>query len=378
MQGHIRKRGKSSWEVVINLGRDAFTGKRRQFFKTVRGTKRDAEALLVQLLHQRDTGIDAPPGKATLGQFLDRWLQDYARPNLAPKTYRRYEQLVRVHLAPAIGAIPLTKLRPAHIQACYGRVREGGRSARTALHCHRVLKEALGHALRMQLISRNPAEAVKPPRPERYEIPSLGPDELARLLDAADATPYGALVHTAVMTGLRLGELLGLRWQDVDLEAGLLGVRQTCQWLPRRGFIFQQPKTARSRRAVALSPETVRRLCQHRQRQLEERLALGPAYRDQGLVFVNAIGAPLHPNTLRDAWLRIVKAASLGGIRFHDLRHAHASLLLQQGVHPKIVSERLGHSGVGITLDTYSHVLPGLQAQAAAGLDRLLPRSSDS
>jgi integrase len=208
----------------------------------------------------------------------------------------------------------------------------------------------------------------------RYEIAALSPDDAQRLLKTAEGTSYDSLVYLALMTGLRQGELLGLRWQDVNLEASVLHVRQTCQWLSGEGFIFRQPKTYRGTRPVALSRATVERLREHRRRQLEQRLAAGPAYEDNDLVFANALGAPVHPTNLRRAWLALAREAGLDRLRFHDLRHAHASLLLQQGVHPKIVSERLGHAGVAITLDLYSHVLPDLQAQAADGLDDLLSR----
>jgi len=322
MSGHITKRGKSSWAVVIDLGRDPVTGARKQLWRSVKGTKRDAEALLVQLLHQRENGIDAPPGRLTVAKYLQRWLSVYAQPNTAPKTFRRYEQIVRVHLLPVIGGTPLTKLRPLQIQGVYTQVLEKGVSARTALHCHRVLREALQHALKWQLIPRNPADSVQPPRPQRYEIAAMGPDEVKRLLSAADETRYGDLIHLAALSGLRQGELMGLRWQDVDLEAGILHIRQTCQWLPRQGFIFRQPKTYRSARPVALSPASAQRLRQHRLRQLEERLAAGPAYQDGGLVFANALGAPLHPTNLRRTWLRIADRAGLPRLRFHDLRHA--------------------------------------------------------
>ena len=372
MPGHIRKRAKDSWTVVLDLGRDPATGRRRRLWRSIKGTKRDAESLLVQLLHQRDTGIDLPPGKIRVGDFLRRWLDDYARPNTAPKTFQRYSEVVRLHLVPTLGAIPLPKLRPLHIQQAYGRILEKGLSARTTLHCHRILREALQHALRWQLIARNPADAVKPPRPGRYAITVLGPEQIGRLLQAADNTRHGTLVYTAVMTGLRLGELLGLRWQDAGLDAQALYVRQTCQWVNGQGFVFREPKTHRSTRAVALSPRTVDRLRQHRRQQLEERLVAGAAYQDRDLVFVTALGTPLRQSDVRRVWLRIVSAAGLERVRFHDLRHAHATLMLQQGVHPKIVSERLGHSGIAITMDTYSHVLPGLQADAAAGLDQLL------
>jgi len=385
MQGHIRRRGKESWTVVVDLGRDPVTGKRKQLWRSVKGAKREAEALLVQLLHQRDTGIDAPPGKITLGQFLERWLEDYARPNVSPKTLLQYGDFVRRNLVPALGSIPLAKLRPQHIQAHYSRALlegradgKGGLSPKTVLHIHRLLREALYHAVKWQILARNPADSVKPPRPQRYEPPVLSPGEVRRLLAAADRTRYGALVHTATMTGLRRGELLGLRWQDVNLDEGVLHVRQAAQWLPSEGWVFRQPKTHRSRRPVALAPATVRVLRDHRRRQIEERLALGPAYRDRDLVFCTRSGSPIDPSGLRSAWGRIVRAAELPHLRFHDLRHIHATLMLLGGVHPKVVAERLGHADVGITLDTYSHVLPNLQAQAAAGLEKLLAVGGDA
>jgi integrase len=378
MQGHIRKRGKGSWTVVIDLGRDPATGRRRQLWQSIKGTKREAQSLLVQLLHQRNTGIEALPGKITVGEYLHRWLQDYARPNTAPKTYRCYDDVIRRHLIPVLGTMPLTKLRPQHIQAYYSRALQSGRldgrgglSARSVLRQHQVLHTALRHAVRWQLLARNPADAVEPPKPERLELAAPGPKEIRRLLSAAAATPYGVLVHLAVMTGLRRGEILGLRWQDVDLDAGVLRVQQTVQWLPRQGFIFRQPKTGKSRRAVALSPDTVRSLRQHRSQRLKGSLTPTHIRQDDGLVFTTPLGTPINPSNLRRTWLRIVNRAGLNHLRFHDLRHAHASLMLQQGIHPKVVSERLGHSGVGITLDIYSHVLPGLQAEAAAQLDRL-------
>lgn len=375
MRGNIRKRGKDSWEVRVDMGRDPLTGKRRQVSRTIKGTKRDAQALAASLISQYEAGIDVSRDKQTVGDFLRMWLREYAKPNTAPTTFRRYEQLVGLHITPIIGDKPLNKLRPLHVQAVYSNMAEKGLSARTALQCHRVLREALHHAVKWQLLSRNPADAVESPRPLRYEMTALGPDDLKRLLDAADQTRYGLLVSVALFTGLRKGELLGLRWQDVDFDNCALHVQQTCQWLSGEGFIFRQPKSHRSARSVALSTDTVEILKHRRVRNLEERLAAGTAYEDKGLVFTDALGRPINPNTLRDAWLGIVKASGIGRLRFHDLRHAHASLLMAQGVHPKIVSERLGHATVGITLDTYSHVLPGLQREAAEGLDALLKRS---
>ena len=385
MQGHITKRGTNSYTVVINLGRDPLTGKRRQLWRSIKGTKRDAEALRVELLHQRDSGMDAPPGKLTVAQYLERWLRDYAEPNVAPKTLRTCIDTVKRHFIPALGSLPLAKLRPQHIQGFYARLlREGrldgkgGLSPRSVQRQHQVLHVALHHAVQWQLLSLNPADAVQPPKATRQEIRPLGLDEIQRLLTAADDTPYGTLVHLALMTGLRLGELTGLRWSDTNLETGTLHIQQVCQWLPRQGFTFRPPKTPKSVRAVAISPDTVDRLRGHRQQQLEERVALGPDYGGHNLVLATPLGTPIDPSNLRRAWKAILRTAGIGHLRFHGLRHCHASLMLQQGTHPKIVSERLGHSGVGITLNLYSHVVPGLQEQAAAGLDQLVRRANGS
>ena len=379
MQGHSRKRGNDSWAVVVNLGRDPVTGRRRQLWRSVKGTKREAEALLVQLLHQRDTGIDQLPGRLTTGDYLERWLGDYARTNTAPRTFETYESIVRKHLVPALGSIVISKLRPQHIQNYYSRALNARGattkkllSNRSVLHHHRVLREALSHAVRWQILTRNPADAVEPPRVERKEIPVPSPDALDKLLQAAQATPLYDLVHIAIMTGLRQGELLGLRWQDIDLGGRTLSVNQSLQWLRGVGPTFRSPKTHRSRRPVVLSAATVQLLRRHRQQQLEDRLRLGPDYSDIGLVFCQPTGSPIDPSNFRRTWRRILKDADVGHVRFHDLRHAHATQLLMAGIHPKIVQERLGHSSISMTMDTYSHVLPALQAEAVEKLEQWL------
>jgi integrase len=222
------------------------------------------------------------------------------------------------------------------------------------------------------MLARNPADAVQPPRADRRELATLPAADVSALMAAADATPIGTLVRMAVMTGMRRGELLGLRWQDVDMATGTASVQQTAQRISGRGWVFRQPKTQLSRRAIALSPDTVRMLAAHRRAQLEARLLAGSAWQDYGLVFTSALGTPLEPGTVARTWARIVTQAGVGPVRWHDLRHAHATLMLSAGVHPKVVGERLGHASVGITLDTYSHVLPGLQAAAAEALDAVL------
>lgn len=379
MAGHIKKRSLGSWTVVVDLGVEPQSGKRRQLWRTCKGTKREAQQLLTHLLHQRDTGIEVPPGKLATGDYLELWLRDYAKPNVAPKTFGGYSDIVRGHLMPQLGAIPLSRLRPQHIQSYLGRAAESGRldgkgalSGRSVLHHHRVLHAALGQAVRWQLLSVNPADAVAPPRPQQAELRVLLLEEVTCLLGAADRTRFGSLVRFALLTGLRKSELCGVRWRDVDFEGEVVRVQQTCQWLTGRGFEFRPPKTPRSRRSVALSPETVKLLKSLRRAQLEERLKVGAAYADLDLVFANSVGAPIDPSNFRRAWLAITGEAELVGLRFHDLRHACATFMLQQGTNVKVVSERLGHSGVGITLSTYAHVLPGIQAEAAARLDRVV------
>lgn len=379
MPGHITKRGRSSWTVVVDLGRDPVTGKRRQLWRAVKGPKRDAEAELVKLLYERDTGVERPVGKLTVAAYLDRWLADYVQPSLAPKTIVTYREVVRVHLVPALGSLDLVALRPTHIQSLYSRMLvsgrrdgRGGLSARSVVRYHQILHAALRQAVRWQLLIRNPADAVEPPRAARREIRTVTPAQARAVVGAAAETSIGPFVRLALLTGMRRGELLGLRWADVDLEGGALHVQQTAQRILGQGIIFRQPKTRLSRRSIALSPDAVAVLRQHRRRQAEARLLAGSAYGDRDLVFATGLGTPVEPGNLRRAWVGIARAAGVPGLRIHDLRHAHATLMLSQGVHPKVVSERLGHASVNITLDTYSHVLPGLQEAAAVSLDTIL------
>ena len=371
MAGTIRKRARETWEVRFELGRDPGTGRRRFRYRTVRGTKKDAERALTQALHRRDTGTDIAPARVTVAEYLQRWLRDYVAVNVAPSTLRRYEQIVG-RLLPLLGALRLQHLRPTHIQEAYAALLPDGLAARTVLHHHRVLREALQHAVRWQLAASNPADAVSPPRPADREMRALTPGEVHRLL-AADGDPgLRAIIHVAVTTGLRLGELLGLRWSDLDLDGGTASISRAAQYLSGTGITFRQPKSARSRRNIALSAETVRTLREHRRRQLERRLAAGPAYVDQDLVFATADGSVRPPYQVQAAFRTLVQRVGLGPVRFHDLRHTAATLMLRAGVPIKIVSTRLGHATAALTLDTYSHVTPDMQREAAAAVDAVL------
>jgi integrase len=286
---------------------------------------------------------------------------------------------IRYTSMPALGSVDLVALRPSHIQSLYSKLQASGRSdghgglsARSVLRYHQILHAALRQGVRWQLLARNPADAVEPPRPTRRELRATTAEQARAVMAAADATPYGVFVRLALLTGARRGELLGLRWGDVDFDGGALHIQQTAQRIAGQGIVFRQPKTRLSRRAIALSRDAVEVLRGHRRRQAEARLLAGPAYRDLDLVFATGLGTPIEPGNLRRSWLAIARSAGVPGLRIHDLRHAHASLMLGQGVHPKVVSERLGHASVNITLDRYSHLLPGLQEAAAAALDTIL------
>ena len=377
MRGHVTKRSKDSWTIVLDLGRDPSTGKRKQQWVTVRGTKREAERKLAELQYQMDSGGYVKPSKLTVAEHLRDWLRDYAATTVRPRTYEGYAMIVEKHLIPGLGRIVLTQLQPAEIQKCYAKALENGRSdgkgglsARTVKHHHRVLSEALVYAVRMNRVVKNVAQAVVPPRPVSQEMNTLDEVGVDALLDAARATPYYHLFHLALYTGLRRSELLGLRWKDVDLYLANLSVTQVMHRLQGGQVVFLEPKTAKSRRQVALSPDAAIALRSHRGQQEHERAVIGLAVDGDSLVFARFDGSPLPPITINHAFGRIIKRAGLKGIRMHDLRHTHATLMMKQGVNPKIVQERLGHSSIAVTMDIYSHVVPGMQEAAAMGFDQ--------
>jgi integrase len=381
--GHIAKHG-AGWAAVVDCGKDPVTGKRIRLWRAVRGSRRDAQAVLVKMLAERDQGVAAPPGKQTTSAYLRRWLRDSVAVNCAPKTVRTVTDIVEKHLIPVLGNLPLSRLRPVDIQSYYSRALlsgrldgKGGLSPVSVQRHHQILHAALRQAVRWQLLARNPADAVDVPHGSRREMPMPSIEDVKRMLAVAENSPIGAIVYVTVQTGLRKGEALGLRWSDVDLDARGLHVQQTAQFISGLGIVFGRPKTTKSARTVALSTDTVRQLTRHRAAQAENRLRFGAAYNDLGLVFATPLGAPIDASHLRRQWLRVCRAANVK-LRWHDLRHVHASLLLAQGANPKVVSERLGHSGVAITLNLYSHVLPEIQATEAEKLDQMLRAGSGS
>ena len=363
MRGQIRKRGKS-WAVVVYLGREQHSGRKIRKWYT-HATRQAAEAHLVQLLAQLQAGGGLPPSRLRTGEYLEQWLRDYAVGALAPSTFVSYQRIGRRHPGPSLGHVPLGRLTAQAVQGYLSRTPARGLSSTTALYHYRVLHEALRHAVRWGLLTRSPMDFVDPPRRRQVQM-RVWDEEQVRLFlaEAKRSSPHYPLYLAAILTGMRQGELLGLRWRDVDLTIGVASIQQTFYRLGGK-LVFRQPKTAKARRTVDLPPALTEELLRLRNRQVELHQYLG-CERDLDLVFCQPNGNPLHAHNLVNRDFRMVtKRASLPRIRFHDLRHSHATHLLRAGIHPKVVQERLGHSTPAFTLAVYSHVLPGIQAEAA-------------
>jgi integrase len=368
--------------MVVDIGIDPKTGKRKQLCRTFRG-KKTAQKQLANIITMVESGKTVRPVKLTLGQYLNQWLDEYAKANTTPRTYQRYKEIVQDNLIPALGSIPLMELKPHHVQSYYGKALESGRkdgkgglSAKTVTHYHRLLFEALRYAVKHEMIFRNVAEAVTPPKPKGKKITVIDSQSVNRLLEAVKDSLYYPIFYTAVYTGMRRSELLGLRWQNVDLDFLTISVTETLHRLNDGSYFYGEPKSKRGKRSIAISPSVALLLREHKAKQEAARILLGGQLTDSDLVFSMPDGSPMSPHAVTRAFVDLRNKLGFAGLRFHDLRHCHASLLLKQGVNPKVVSERLGHSTVGITLDTYSHVLPGLQEAAAAGFEEMMKKSS--
>ena len=336
-------------------------------------TREEVRRKLAKAMSDRDSGLVFDADSLTVGEYLDRWLSDSVRGTVRQSTYERCGYAVRPHIQPALGRIKLKGLTPVHVRRLYREKLDSGLSPATVHKMHVVLHKALAQAVSDGLLPRNVAEGVKVPQTRRKEIRPLTPEQTRALLTAARGDRLEALFVLAVNTGLRQGELLALKWEDVDLERGVLRVRHTLT-RTRGKVTVGVPKTKKSRRSVELTPAAVETLQAHLSRQLEEMDRMGSLYRPGGLVFANELGGLINPSNLRNrSFTRLLEHAGLpADTRFHDLRHTCATLLLSRNVNPKIVSEMLGHSSIAITLDTYSHVLPTMQESALRALEDVL------
>jgi integrase len=373
MRGYIvqRSKVKGTWSIKIYLGKDSITGKEQYKWFTVQGGRKDAEKRLTELLVQLDNDTYLKPNKVTISDFLTRWLEEYANPNLSPKTTEGYGYIINKHLIPAFGKLLLNKLKPEHLQKYYAEKQSGGLSGQTVRHHHTVMHKALKSAMEWELLNRNVADSISRPRVQRIEMSIWNEQEVYQFLEAAKATPYYALFYLALFTGMRRSEILALKWQDIDFVLGEVSVNRSLHVLKGGKVILRSPKTKTGKRTVALPPSAFLVLHEHRTTQESNSLMLGKLLNETEYVF-STLGRPLLPNTVSHAWFKLIKRIGIKSIRFHDARHTHASLMLKQGIHPKIVQERLGHSSISITLDTYSHVAPGLQKAAAKRFDELM------
>ena len=368
-EGSIWRRKSSGWcaqyTVYTSEGR-----KRRTLYGK---TRQEVAAKLSKALADREGGLTFDAGSLTVGEYLARWLSHSVRDTVSQTTYERYESIVRVHLSPALGRIRLKTLTPDHVRGLYREKLDSGLAPRTVLHIHRTLSKALKQATDDGLIPRNASASVKPPQARREEMQPLSRDQVRTFLDTVKGDRMEALYVLAITSGLRQGELLALKWEDVDLEGTnpTLEVRRSLsETRGRRSFVT--PKSGRGRH-LRLSKRAVSALRVHRKRQLEERVQKAGLWEDHGLIFPSEVGTPMSGRNLYRAFKIRVKRASLPQtLRFHDLRHTCATLLLRQGINPKFVQELLGHADISLTLNTYSHVLPDMGDAAAGGMDAAL------
>jgi len=371
MRGTVIKRG-ATWSVVVDSGRDA-NGKRKRRWHSGFATKKEAERARTEILSRIDKGTYVEPSRQTLGAFLEgEWLPAI-RTRIRPTTWDSYSRNIRLHLKPHLGNESLQSLTPARLNRFYadllreGRIDgEGGLSAKTVRYVHSILRKALADAVRWNTIPRNVADLADPPKltGQHREMRTWTAIELRAFLKHIKHERMYTAFLLAATTGLRRGEVLGLRWEDVDLKASRVAVRQSLVLVAYEPT-FSEPKTNRSRRSVALDRRTVTVLRSWRKQQLEERMLLGEAYEESGLVFTREDGHFVHPDRFSQLFDKLAASSGLPRIRLHDLRHTHASLAFAAGVHPKVVSERLGHSTVAFTLDVYSHAVPAMQEDAA-------------
>jgi integrase len=367
-EGGVSRRKDGSWMARYTIQTPA--GRKRKVIYA--RSQAEARRKLTEALADRDRGLTYDAEGLTVEGYLARWLEDSVRGSVKATTYQSYGSLVRLHVCPTLGRTKLAALTSAHIQTLYRAKLDEGLAPKTVKYIHTTLHRALKQAVRWGLVPRNAAAEVDPPRVSTPEMRPLSPTQARTLLDAAKGNRLEALYILAVTTGMRQGELLGLGWEDVDLEARTVRVRRTLA-LARGGPRLTEPKTKGSRRQIRLTAGAVQVLERHREHQEAEGILAGGEWNAWGLVFCTKRGTPIRRDNLHDKhWKPLLRRAELPDIRFHDLRHTCATLLLTQGVHPKIVSEMLGHSSIAITLDTYSHVIPGLGEAAANAMEDAL------
>lgn len=362
-EGSIYRRKDGSYSTQISQ-----EGKRvTKYFKTHHEANKWREDYLSQI----EGGLSIAGAEKTTKEFLEGWL-DTKKESVRSKTIEQYRQIVFQHIVPGIGKLKLKDLSPDKIQDFYAKESSRGVGKRTIQLIHCVLHSSLKQALLWGLIGRNPSDAVIKPKIKHNEMHTLNDTEVRNLLLNSKGTRLNTLLHLAITTGLREGELLGLKWSDFDFDRRSLQIQRQLQRLKDKGLVFSEPKTALGRRKVILGRTEIELLHDHKKQQEIERRFAGEKWHEDDLIFSSSIGTPWDPRNLVKLFKQLLRKAKLPNIRFHDLRHTAATLMLLQGIHPKVVQERLGHSDISLTLNTYSHVLPGMQKEAADKMDELI------
>lgn len=384
MRGHITKRSEGSYSLVLELGEHPETGKRQQKWITFRGTKKAAEDELTRRLKEVQDGNFVNPDKVTISEFFDQWLS-LMKPDLARKTYDRYKGMVEHHVKPALGGLRVQRVTPYHVEMVYSRLkttgrkdgREGGLSAQSLLHLHRLLREALQKAVVWNILTNNPMDRVLAPRVKAVELKPIDEAQAAWLLTVAEGTRLHIPIMLAICCGLRRGEILAARWSDMDTARGTLRIGRSLEE-SSDGIAFKEPKSVKGRREVAMPHVAMEALAIHRQAQQKNRELLADGYGKDDLICCVEDGTIWKPSAFTSAYRDLLRRRKLQGPNFHALRNAHASWLIKAGIDIKTVSTRLGHSRTSFTMDRYVHTMPGQDEEAAKRTDEGLRKAMKS
>ncbi|MBW8012293.1 MAG: site-specific integrase [Chloroflexi bacterium] len=364
-EGSLFKRPDGTWRAQVTI-----EGRR---LSVSAKTRKECQGWLKETLKQVETGLTYQGANTNLGEFLSEW-HISMQSSLRPTTWYQYGQIIRDHIIPMLGKIKLKDFRPEQIQALYNKKVRDGIGLRTIQITHSVLHRALNHGVKLGLLSRNPSDATNPPKPQQNELLILDENQAQQFILNAEAwnDRYATLYHLAITTGFRQSEILGLQWKDIDWERRTLQVQRQLKWKKGGGFYFAQPKTKSGKRIIVLGKTAIEKLRQHRDRQFEKRQIAGDKWQEMDLIFPSTVGTPINQSNMNKSFKKLLKQSGLPIIRFHDLRHTAASLMLNFGIPLIIVSRRLGHSRPSITLDIYGHLIPSKQEEAAELMDSLL------
>ena len=371
-EGSIYKRPDGRWTSVINLGYQGGKLKRQYFYGK---TREEVAGKLTEALQKHRQGLPVAFEKQNLGQFLERWLEDSVKPSVRPNTYSSYEQNVRLYLKPHLGSIQLSRLTPQHIQSFMNAQLKEGRSSRLINYQRTVLRCALNEAVKWNLVARNAAALVDPQRYIKGEIVPLNAEDANKFLEAIKGDPLETVFHVALSLGLREGEILGLRWQDVDLDKRIVHVRCSLQRIDKK-LRLVEPKTEKSKRTLPIPDSLLSSLRAHRTKQLEDKLAAGAEWQENGLAFTTSRGTPLSARNVIRSYHRLLAKGKLKRRRFHDLRHSCATFLLAKNIPARTVMDILGHSNISLTMNTYSHVMPEMLRDAADAMNEVISQSN--